>query len=197
MSKPVFDGQAFKKLIDANAAQVIAHVMGDVVELALQMKYGNGIIRRAQVSEKDVEAIYAAFAPLQYSLLYEASASHMRMMNGMLREPTLRNYFLRTTAGIIGKSGGRAPRARAKHLVWLESKMRRIEEEHRDDVPSLTAKGHFKELQLRHEIDKPDQDGALTFQTRYADKFEINGNDPVITLKMVSTMLTKIRKGGI
>lgn len=195
MKKLSLDKAKLSALYDENSQEVVDNVMKHVVELAVSLKFGPGIIKQAQLPEADVEAIYRAFAPLKSTLVYESYMSHIRVWAGTLSEPNLREYLLRTTAGILGKAGGRKPRARSKHLEWLEHTMRRTENQNKDKFPRLKAKEHFAEIKALDAIDSIGNDGDLVFNDRLGDQFCIRGTAPTITMKMVSTMLTRIRKG--
>lgn len=194
MPKPQLDANKIHALYNANSEEVVAHVMTQAVELALRVKYGPGIIRRAQISDADVASMYEAFAPLRVSLAYEATMSHFRVFNGILSDSDLRNYFLKTTAGILGKTGGRARRERSEHLVWLENVMRLNEAQNKNKIPPLSAKEHFQMLKSRDDISGVDENGALSLPDSIADKLEAKGKEPVIGMHTLTRMLTKIRK---
>jgi hypothetical protein len=143
--KPVvLDADAFKAILEDNRREVVMRVYDVAVELAVQIKYGSGMINRGTVSESEISEVRDAMAPLVNVLRQEATMSFARVFEGMLETPSLRDYLRRTTAKNIGKEGGRRSRPRATHLVWLEEVMRTNHDV--SGYNGLTAKEHLARI---------------------------------------------------
>lgn len=188
-----FDNEAFRRIVDDNAKKVVAHAYSAAVELAIVAKHGPGIINRAMLPDCDIQAIRRAMAPLIPVLEIESLMSVVRVVNEMLRNPSLRDYLQRRTASTIGKRGGRKPRARAAQTDWLEGVMRQNLARH--PQATLTAKEHRQAI-IAHPDIQGDVDGKLAFSAAALDRFDADG-DVFISDAAIAKMLTHIKKNPL
>lgn len=128
---------------------------------------------------------------LRASISIAAGLGFAQIMNGILKNPQLRDYWIRRTAKMAGKRGGR-PKKRTPHIEWLEGRLRY---QLLNGCCDCTANEHFDEIRHAIEIDGEDDDGNLRF---YASWLESIGwhegkKEPVITLNSVREALARIR----
>lgn len=189
------DSDKYKEIIEDNSKKIIEHAYEVAVELAINAKYGSGMLNRATLLDADVSAMREAMSPLKDVLKYQGIMSFARIFNGFLTDPGLRDYIQRRTAATLGKHGGRPPRrVKAPHLLWLENAMQRIQSQ--CPQATLTAKEHRQELLLLSDIAGEDERGRLIFTDHRINRFElkIGQVEPSISDVAIRKALTVIRK---
>ncbi len=194
-----FNGDRFKEILEENENKVIDQVYAEAVYLALKAKHwrSSGLISQTPITKEAIAEMNKAMLPLVTILRLQATMSFARVFNNIMKEPQCRAYFLKRSAGLLGKTGGRPSGNRAPYLDWLERAMKTIEYVNRDAIPSLTAKEHFEELRHRPEIDGELDDGSLSFRLEALEKMGYKDDGvkvPVITQSAVTETLTLIRK---
>lgn len=192
---PGFNGNAFNKPFLDHAKQLVDDIFPEVVFLALQAKYGVGIISAALLAPELKAQVQNAMLPLRRKLEIKAFSSSFEAFLGVHNEPSIKDFLQYRAAVGWGKKGGRRINQRAPHLLWLENKMRQ-HENNNPVLAKLTARQHYQELVDIGYVDVDPDDHSLQFIDSLKDEFSRDGQDnvPPLTMATVTRALTKIRK---
>lgn len=189
--------ELFKNLLEKNKEQLINHAFNEAVELALISKYGSGLLGHSLVSNPDnISDMEKAMSPLRSVLAYEATASFARVLEGILNNAELKEWFYSRTASNLGSRGGRKPGFKTPHIEWLERTLKSQIARSANSVKPMSAKEHFRELLHRDEISGKDDNENLTFTDQALADFGYPEPEPEITFSAVSEALTRINKSS-
>lgn len=194
-----FDTEAYAKILEENNRKVIAEIFSAAVELAIAVRHGPGIIRRAQLPQSEIDAVRAAMEPLISVIDREAVMTVGRVVNRMLEVPSLRDYLQKSTASNLGKAGGRKQRSRLPEYDWLESVMRQNDQA--SGFNGLSAKEHYGELLLHSDIQEEEGD-QLVMRSESAERLGCIDKlgllrDVRIGFSAVTRMRTHIKKNPL
>ncbi len=124
-----------------------------------------------------------------------APLAFKRVLAGILRDSVLREGFLRDSARLVGRRGGRPAGREQAHTRWLRERLQVMIR--RDPCP--TAAQIFVELRHHPDVEDNERDHfTLRFEVldQYGYAWRPGSEEPKITIKVVSRVLTRLRQGS-
>lgn len=185
-----------QKIMVENKNDAVINILTSAFQLALNTKFGSGLIARQMITDDDFDSTFNAISPLTKIIEFEIERVVMTSFSIALSDPISKKYFAKKFASIEGRKGGR-PVGSLPHIQWLENQIKTQDSRH--PPRGLTVKEHFEELRRHPDLQPSEEADGLEFSDTAGgllDNWGQNYSDgsPVISLSTVQVVFTRLRK---